>query len=221
MRTLATILGCFLSIVAAARQAGATPILTTTPADLAGGTLIDFEDLAANPITTQYSSLGVTFAGGLFAELTFPPLVPGGTWGAIAASNGDPHCCPPITMSFSNPLQALGFEIISLDAAVTTLDVYTVLAGVSTFAGQLVLDTSLEVKFFGILANPADTDPFFDSVILTTLLGPSQTSGFVMDNLRFEAAPAAVPEPATLTLLGAGVFGLIGRARRRSAQRQA
>jgi hypothetical protein len=211
LRAIVTILVCAFAVITAARPASATPILTTNPADLAGATLIDFEDITTAQITNQYAPLGISFSPGLHADVGFPPLVPGGEWGVIAASNGDPSCCPAITMSSSNPLKRLGFEMISLDAAVTTLDIYTVLGGVSSFVGQVVLDTSLEIKFFGILANPADANPHFDSVVITTLLGPNNLSAFVMDNVEFEA----VPEPASLTLLGTGAVALLARRRAR------
>src|SRR5258705_10109097 len=125
LRAIATILGCFLTVVASARQAGATPVLTTDPNDLLGGTLIDFEDLLQNPITDFYTPKGVTFSGGLQAEVGTG--IPG--WGLVSANN---HSAP-ITMSFSNPLKGLGFEIVTMNGSVDTLDIFTQLAGVQTF----------------------------------------------------------------------------------------
>ena len=207
VRAIATVLGCFLTVVASARQAGATPVLTTDPGDLLGGTLIDFEDLLQNPITDFYTPQGVTFSGGLHAELGTP--VPG--WGAISATNQVGVNGTPVTMTFSTPLKALGFEIVTMNGSVDTLDIFTQLAGVQTFVGTVALHTNFEKTFFGILANPGDLNPFFDSVILTTLTGaPDNLTPFVIDNLQFQA----VPEPASMTLLGAGAMGLIARARR-------
>ncbi len=208
LTAIATVLGCFLSVFALARQADATPVVTLNPADLTGATLVDFEDLLANPITTQYAPLGVTFSGGLHSELAFGPIP---QWGVIAATNSDgAGGGSPITMSFSSPLKAFGFQIITLDPAVTTLNISTLLNGVSNGSSQVVINTSSEVKFFGLLSNPVNE--LFDTIVIETLLPPDPgvPSAFVFDNLQFEA----VPEPASMTLLGAGAMGLIARARR-------
>ncbi len=79
------------------------------------------------------------------------------------------------------------------------------IGGVSTFAGTVVADTALEIKFFGVLANASDPTKKFDSIVLTTLLGPNQPSGFIMDNVVYHP----VPEPASLTLFGLGAMGLV------------
>jgi hypothetical protein len=208
LRAISTVLGCFLTVFAVARQANATPVVTLNPADLAGTTLIDFEDLLSNPITNQYAALGVTFSGGLHSELAFGPIP---EWGIIAATNSDgTGGGSPITMSFSSPLKAFGFQIITLDPAVTTLNISTLLNGVSNGSSQVVINTSSEVKFFGLLSSPANE--LFDSIVIETLLPPDPgvPSGFVFDNLQFQA----VPEPASLTLLATGAMGLIARARR-------
>ena len=225
LKAIVTILGCVLTAVTAARPAGATPILTTNPASFVGLgiTSIDFEDIVVPPggtvpITNQYVSKGVVFSAGLHTDTAFPALAPA-ILGAVAVTNGDPGCCPSITMSFSSPLKSFGADFVSLDPAVTQLDIFATLGGVPTFTGSVVLDTALEIKFFGILANPADANPLFDSIVITTLLAPGVTSGFIMDNVRFEA----VPEPASLTLLGSGAMALLARrrARRNAATRSA
>ena len=94
VRAIATVLGCFLTVVASARQAGATPVLTTNPGDLLGGTLINFEDLLQNPITDFYTPQGVTFYGQGRGGIEHTLLCQEG-WvvpGAVIAG-GDSHTC--------------------------------------------------------------------------------------------------------------------------------
>src|SRR5215217_628178 len=59
--------------------------------------------------------------------------------------------------------------------------------------------------FFGITSDVAIT-----SIRFVTMPGPNQSSGIpLIDNFSFgQAAPAAVPEPATMVLLGTGLVGI-------------
>jgi len=221
MKAAAASVVCVLTLLFSAGQAQAAPIVVNNPALFVGAGFvnINFEDIVVPPggtvpITNQYASKNLVFSPGLHTDTAFPALAPA-ILGAVAASNGDPGCCPSITMSFTGGgASAVGFDLISLDPAVTQVDVFTIIGGVSTFAGSLVLDTALEIKFFGILADALDPSKKFDSIVLTTLLGPNQPSGFIMDNVVYHP----VPEPATLTLVGAGALGLAARLRRRNAR---
>jgi PEP-CTERM motif len=220
MKAAAAIVVCALTLAVGAARAEASPVVVTNPAlfATAGMVNIDFEDIVVPPggtvpITNQYASKNLVFSAGLHTDTSFPALAPA-ILGGVAASNGDPGCCPSITMNFTGGgASRAGFDLISLDPAVTEVDVYTVLNGVSTFAGSLVLDTALEIKFFGIIMDPSDPAANFDSLVLTTLLAPNQVSGFIMDNVSF----VPVPEPATLTLFGAGALAMARTIRRRRA----
>jgi hypothetical protein len=219
MKATASVLMCVLTIIAGASRVQAAPIVVNNPALFVGAgiTTIDFEDIVVPPggtvaLTNQYAaSKNVTFSAGLHTDTAFPALAPA-ILGNVAATNGDPGCCPSITMTFAGGgASKAGFNIVTLDAAVTQIDVFTITGGVSTFVGSLGFDSALEIKFLGILADPLDPSANFDSLVLTTLLAPGVTSGFIIDNLAFQA----VPEPASLTLLGLGTLGLAARLRRR------
>jgi len=218
MKAAASILVCALTLTLGASRANAAPLLVNNPAQFVGPGMvhIDFEDIVVPPggtvpITNQYASKNLVFSPGLHTDTSFPPLAPA-ILGAVSASNGDPGCCPSITMNFTGGgADKVGFDLISLDPAVTQIDVFTVLGGVSTFAGTLVADTALEIKFFGVIADAVDPTKKFDSIVLTTLLGPNQPSGFIMDNVVYHP----VPEPASITLVGLGAMGLATKLRRR------
>jgi hypothetical protein len=219
MKASASVLVCVLTLALSAGRAQAAPILANNPALFVGPDIvnIDFEDIVVPPggtvpITNQYANKNLLFSNGLHTDTAFPALAPA-ILGAVAATNGDPGCCPTITMTFTGGgASKLGFDIVTLDAAVTSIDVFTVLGGVSTHVGTLGFDSGLEIKFLGILADPTDPSANFDSIVLSALLAPGVTSGFIIDNLRY----TLVPEPASLTLFGLGGLGLAALRRRRS-----
>lgn len=220
MKAVASVLVCALTLIAGAGRAQAAPVLINNPALFAGPGIVsvDFEDIVVPPggtvpITNQYASKNLLFSAGLHTDTAFPALAPA-ILGAVAATNGDPGCCPSITMTFTGGgASKLGFDIVTLDAAVTAIDVFTVLGGVSTHVGTLGFDSGLEIKFLGIFADPLDPSANFDSIVLSALLAPGQNSGFIIDNLRY----TLVPEPTTLTLFGVGL-GLAALRRRRAAK---
>src|SRR5262245_13953296 len=220
MKVAATVSACVLTLVLGVARANAAPIVVTNPALFTGPGVvsIDFEDIVVPPggtvpITNQYASKNLIFSPGLHTDTAFPALAPA-ILGAVAASNGDPGCCPSITMTFTGGgASKLGFDIVTLDAAVTSIDVFTILGGVSTHVGTLGFDSGLEIKFLGIFADPLDPAANFDSIVLAALLAPGQNSGFIIDNLRY----TLVPEPTSLTLFGLGLAGVATKLRRRRA----
>ena len=193
-----------------------TMVFTTRSAFVAattGLTTIDFEGIApANSVANFPSPLtlnGVTFSG------------PSG--GSLQVSVLDPGFFAPLFQFNSGAvLSGFGFIEVTLPAGITAIgtDLMSTNPSGSTFEVVLstgetfLVNTPLrpERGFFGITADVA-----IASIRFTTLPGPNTSAGIpLLDNFSFgQAQPAAVPEPATILLLGTGLVGIATRARRR------
>jgi PEP-CTERM motif len=157
-----------------------------------------------NPLTLAPGS-PVTFTANDGAMPTSPIL------------SGSPLFNGPIALEFSSPQVGVGliggfFDAIG-STAITAYDATGAVIGT-------VSNTIIGDEFLGLIT--ADGLPEI-SGLLFHLVG-AEPAGFDIDNVRFGVAgqvvpPGTIPEPASLAILGAAVFGLglIGRRRKASA----
>jgi hypothetical protein len=163
-------------------------------------TVIDFSTLNNDdPITTQFTGLGLTVSGGLFADVGGPSGV---IFGSASASNFLPSNPGPapyntIVLTFSTPMIRIGMDEISLPGNFN----------ITTPGGALAYPKDLNPGFVGF-----EDLTGFTSVTLTVTRDLDNDNAFGIDNLRFESA---VPEPTSATLLG-GALLLLGCARLRA-----
>jgi len=217
-KLLYTLAAC-AAVAFAAAPARADTVLFTSRTLFNGAatnlTTITFEGIAApNSVANFPSPLtlsGVTFSGPSGGSLQvsvldsgfFSPLFQFNS-GAVLGGFGF------IEVTLPAGVTAIGTDLMSTNPTGSPFQV--VLANGETF----LVNTPLrpERGFFGIT-----TDVAIASIRFTTLpAAPGASPGIpLLDNFSFGQAanPAAVPEPATLLLLGTGLAGLATRARRR------
>jgi hypothetical protein len=162
------------------------------------------------PITTDFSSQGVVFSGGLYG-LTNPgdiDLFPSDGGGGIASdwrySQGSPTL--PWTATFSSTQSLVGF-LVEVNSGDTT-QISTFLN--SNLTGTVsLLSTGITPVFFGV----QDLSGF--NSISVTVTGPGNHF-IAIDNFEYQA----IPEPETVALLGAGLVAIgVARTRRHAKRR--
>ncbi len=110
----------------------------------------------------------------------------------------------PVTLTLSSPVRTFGFELAN--------DAYASLQVTATFRlGTTVVEIDQRMLASGGNALLfAVTEPtFFDNVVISA---PDASFGYALAQIRYSPA---IPAPGNLTLLGFGIFGLLGYAWRR------
>ncbi len=205
---------------------GATMLLTGPNV-----TTISFDETSPNPplpvspgtqLTTQYSSLGVTFGVnpmnasiGVFQSPLGNIGVPNEDANAITNFLPSQPNTNPVVITFNQPVTEAviavgtqpyqdGFPPAGTIPTVTTFTAYLNGTQVGQFTGSTGLSYNNDI--FGFSTTNGST---FNSVTIST---NSVDGAMAADNLQY--IPAPVPEPSTLVLFGLGVLGMIALARR-------
>jgi hypothetical protein len=200
---------CAAAVFAVAPRAGATPISIGVGAFSGSQTILTFESLSSfgAPLPAGYgSSSGIQFSPGTKSEsytqysaaLTASAAANG--LGNVAATFGCVSAACGSGFSFDAPVTRVGFWIGSNVAINTTIHLY--LNG-SQIGVQLVTGSADVMKFVGF-ENAAGIDQ--------VVFGTNQYI-YQLDNVMFENT--AVPEPASVLLLGTGLMAIGRRLRGR------
>ena len=215
LRTLLFALAAFAAVAVVSTPARADTVVFTTRvlfnAAANGLTTIDFEGIAPDNSVANFPT-PLTLQGATFS---------GSPTGMVSVVD-DGFFAPLFQFNSGAVLSGFSFVEVTLPAGITAIGTdlmstnpdgrpfQVVLSNGETF----VVNTPLRPGrgFFGIT-----TDVAIASIRFTTIASQTQPGGIpLLDNFSFgQRSAAAVPEPATILLLGTGLAGIATRARRR------
>ncbi|MFZ5572464.1 MAG: PEP-CTERM sorting domain-containing protein [Thermodesulfobacteriota bacterium] len=207
MRTIAIFFCSFLLVFGLTGTAAAYPINSAADAALAGSTVIDFED----QILGTYASItigNVSFTA-VNNHLNIDNVYQMYNQSGIYLDNGtySNEGFGVLRMDFASATNAFGFTWGMAEPFATwVLTAYD--AGNNILESRNLPSTgaSSAGEFFGLAAN---------NISYATLAWNGSYDWVAIDNFTFTETAAAVPEPATMLLFGAGMIGLVTTSRKK------
>jgi hypothetical protein len=181
-----------------------TPFGATQIPGLVGSTVIDFESVTPGTYSTLTLS-GVTFTPDDGNLMWVDSAYAGGynTFGQSLHNNYDPESFNTLTIQFSGTTSGFGF-FWGASNVTWTLTAYDSLNNAIESLALPITTDSDAGDFVGLI----------DPGIASATLSGDGTDYVFIDNFEFQPGGTGTPEPGGLLLLGSGLLGLAGVARK-------